>query len=168
MPRISKANRQPQPRGPGYEGKRSLVPATVPDPYDKSSLKVVKNIGGDTIEMMYHRQQIDVAQYEAARKIRRLHEASGAVGARAIDYTREHVDGGKVWTGILDVKLSAADQLAGARFELGRFDYHLVLSVAGEGARIKDMAVELGRDAEDVGKRLRLALEYLAKLWKIV
>jgi hypothetical protein len=172
MPRITKVSKSSKPAlEPGYEGRRELAPAFVPDPYDKTSLRVTVNIGGDPVEMMFRRRQIDDAQYQAAMKIRRLHEQSGAIGAKAIDYGREHVDGGRVWTGISDVKLSAADQLAKARFLLGQRDYTIVIDIAGDGKFITDICPAAANDRsgrkerEHLAKRFHEALDFLAKEW---
>jgi hypothetical protein len=155
-------------RAPGCEGRVRLVAAVVDDPYDGTRLTVVRN-AGDPVEDLLSRRQIDEAQYRAALRVRMLHERAGAVGARAIDYSREHVDGGQIY---VDVPLGQAEAAQGLRavcVQLGMLDYQIVIAIAGEGRRVAEVASVIGGDSEAarkyVGRRFRDALNTLVSYW---
>lgn len=167
--KATKLKQRPAGRAPGYEGTRALVAAVVDDPYDRTKLAVIKNTGGDPIEDMVARGLLDEAQWVAALRVRLYHERAGAVGAQAIDYGREHVDGGQVWVDVPLGQDEAAKEMAKVRSVLGALDYKIVVAIAGEGRRINEVAGALAYGTETdrryVGKRFRDALDSLVVFW---
>jgi hypothetical protein len=109
---------------------------------------------------------IDASQVAAADRFRRFWEAMGGAGARAIDYSRDKVDGGQIADPIDISQMAAARRLAEAERTLGERNYELVRRVCGEGAAMTDMFTEK-RARLTATDNLKASLDDLARIWGI-
>ena len=114
--------------------------------------------------LLFGRHAIDRGQWEAAGIVRRAYEAMGGVGARAIDYERERVDGGQIAQTIVDRHLEAAAKLEEAERALGPEGYRLTLLFAGQGQSPKDLSPDDMRQRY-YRERFKECLNTLAVLW---
>lgn len=122
--------------------KTKLRPVTVPNPYysrahpadatNPPTVPAVINIRESAVTTLATRGVLDAEQVAAANRFRALYEAMGGKGAGAVDYGREHVDGGKAREPITERQLGAGQELARCRALLGVRLYGLVSAVAGE------------------------------------
>lgn len=148
--------------------------AEVDDPYSDSGekLTVVRSIRDDPLAGMLARNQIDQAQFSAGRLWQKYHEQSEIGGVRAIDPTKEAVDGGTIPQLISDQQIKATKELANASKELGTYDNALIWLVLGERVSLTVVAQRwcMFREREKVylGARFRDALETLATLWNFI
>jgi hypothetical protein len=130
-------------------------------------IDAVVNIRESAITMLASRGRINAAQVAAANKFRALWEAMGGKGASAIDYGREHVDGGKRADPITERQITAADELRHARGALGAKGYWLVCRTCGEGYSLQEV-VRPGsskRARLTAADDLRANLDVLAAMW---
>lgn len=109
---------------------------------------------------------IDEAQVLAADRFRRFWEASGGAGAKAMDYTRDKVDGGQIADPIDIAQMNAARKLGEAEHTLGERNYQLVRRVCGEGAAMSEL-YSGKRDRLTATDNLRSSLDDLARIWGI-
>lgn len=124
------------------------------------------NVFESAIATMASRRQIDAAQTLAADRFRKLWEASGGVGAKAIDYSREPVDGGKIAEPISPTQMNAARQLGYIRETLGRRNFDLISKVCGEGRALGELFHEK-RDKLTAADNLRASLDDMCTEWGI-
>jgi len=69
-------------------------PIMVDDPYERGEkITVLRQLRGDPLGRLHDRAQIDDAQFRAGREYQKIWELTEC-GARAIDPTKERVDGG--------------------------------------------------------------------------
>ena len=95
---------------------------------------------------------IDQAQYDAGLHWQNAYERAEIGGARAIDPTREAVDGGRFHEPISDAKSKAYDTLWEARrglikelgVEMGRFAEALIRDVLGDRLFLRQAAIRRG------------------------
>jgi hypothetical protein len=113
---------------------------------------------------MHGHGKINDSQLRAAGQFRRWYEAAGGAGVKAMDTTKEPVDGGRVSDGLTDRKLHAAKELAGARTRLSPRAYWLVESVCGQCIWIKDLDGRR-RTQDAYSMALKEALDSLAIFW---
>lgn len=114
---------------------------------------------------MFSHGHLDTAQLRAANRFRQLYERAGGGGPRAMDTTKEPVDGGNITDGITDSKTDAAKELHRARQKLGNDDaYELVERVCAERLWIKDIEVTKYRRTR-AANNLRSNLTVLAEFW---
>src|ERR1700760_3482336 len=76
--------------------KAEVAPIEVDDPYatrEGETIVVLRQLRNDPLARLHNHRQIDKAQYLAGRRYQRDWEIAER-GARAIDPTRERVDGG--------------------------------------------------------------------------
>lgn len=132
-------------------------------------IDAVVNIRESAITMLASRNKIDAAQVAAANKFRALWEAMGGKGASAIDYGRDHVDGGKSADPISERQINAADELRRAHRKLGDQGYWLVSRICGEGFSLHEVVRPTGskRSKLAAANNLRACLDKLAELWGI-
>lgn len=112
---------------------------------------------------LHARGLINEAQKKAADRIRNAYERMGGVGAQAIDYSREVVDGGQIAQTVTDAHLDAARYLRQAFNHLGPEGYHLVVSFCGEGRWPKEFS--RSNQMPKPGVQFRSLLTALAELW---
>jgi hypothetical protein len=117
------------------------------------------------VGFLHAKSIIDDAEFQAGVIIRAAYEDMGGVGARAIDYTREHVDGGGIAQTISDRHLKASRTLQEARKVLGEDGYNITIKLAAQGLWPKDLRPNDVKAREVLGTRLRECLDILAVLW---
>lgn len=134
------------------------------------SIDAQMNAKESAISVLASKGAIDECQAEAAIKFRRLFEAMGGKGARAIDYSREQVDGGGVTVAITDQQIDAGRKLKLAHDALskahGVYAWKIVSYVCGEGLSIHDLT-ETRRQRDTLTDNLRLYLDCLAEHWNL-
>jgi hypothetical protein len=122
------------------------------------------NVRESAIATLAARRAINDAQVAAANRFRSLWEKMGGTGAGAIDYSREHVDGGYTRDPISQAQMTAGKELARCRALLGRRTYTLVVAVCGEGFALKEIAIDK-RGTLTAADNLRDGLDDLAEMW---
>lgn len=147
-----------------------VSPDVVDDPLEHGAkLKVMRSLRDDPLAGMHSRKQIDDAQLAAGRLYQRYQEDSEIGGARAIDPTKEAVDGGRFKEPDITHMSIALAKLRDARRELGEFGASLMHDVLTRRMSISDVAKArcMGREREInfLSMRFRECLESLAKLW---
>ncbi|MGR9055500.1 hypothetical protein ACU8NH_06230 [Rhizobium leguminosarum] len=138
-------------------------PAGATNPRD---VVAMMNVRESAITTMAARGVLDAAQVAAATRFRALWEALGGKGAGAIDYGKEHVDGGKARDPITEREVNAGKELARCRALLGARMYGLVSAVAGEGYALTEI-FEGKRERLTAADMLRMGLDDLAELWRL-
>ena len=135
------------------------------------TIEVPYNARESSIAAMYAREQISYEQFAAAERFRMIYEKSGQGGVRALDWTKERVDGGRVTDGLPASRIDALTELKALEKVLGRFSYKLCVHIVGERKGIKETASEiLGSnppkgEVEKYGWLLRQSLDVLAVEW---
>lgn len=157
-----------------------IVPVMVENPfkYDGSPAKIpaAASTRDDPLRGMLSRGQIDVCQFEAGRLWQKYREQSEIGGLKAMDFTREPVDGGPGFPEpITDDQRKAVGKLIEARRHLGSYGADLIESVLcynpvmRRGMTIVEAAAERKmvskRGELYIGRRFIECLESLAKLW---
>lgn len=147
----------------------NLGTVTVDDPYGTTFDKIVvfRNLRDDPLAAMNDAGQVSQWQYIAGRHWQKCYELSELGGARAIDPTREAVDGGRMPEPLSDAKCRALGDLAKARQALGQEGGALIQHVLGEHmtmgqcASVRGMSTD--REKNYLGRRLRECLDTLAE-----
>ena len=138
------------------------------DKTNHRQISVPFNHKESAISALAAKRAIDEAQAAAAVRFRSLWEAVGGAGAKAIDYSKEPVDGGGAVEPISLKQLTAGSELKRASDALksahGLYAYRLVGYVAGEGRSIHEMT-ETRRQRDTMTDNLRTYLDVLAELW---
>lgn len=111
-----------------------------------------------------HKGLIDVAEYRAATHFRALFERAGGTGAKAMDFTREKVDGGGFTTPISDSRIDATNKLAELHGVIGRDGVGLVTTICGQCTPMNE-AYPVKRDRDKAGHICRAMLTRLAEYW---
>lgn len=158
------------------ERRPKLRAAVVPDPYfnraypesetNTAERVVAINLGESVIVMLQNRGKLEPWQSKAAERFRSLWEALGGAGAKAIDYTRTHVDGGGAGDITNQRQFNAGVELAECRELLGERLYSLVSRTCGEGWSFAQLAATR-RERETMADMLRMALDDLAGKWHL-
>lgn len=138
----------------------------VDDPYEPGEqITVLRQLRGDPLGRLHSHHQIDDAQYTAGRCYQRDWEVAER-GARAIDPTREAVDGGRLPEPLTDKQQSARVRLIRVRAELGRLIRPVMDNVLIERMSIETVAIMQGRSgarwANYYGRMFRDGLDVLA------
>lgn len=115
----------------GHDGLMDIAGAEVADPFEPTkSIAVIRNVAAP-LDNLYSRHRIDAAQFAAGQRYKRLFDDAAIGGARAIDYGREHVDGG-IREQVSVKALEAGRELARLGAVLGKRGAHLMHLVVGE------------------------------------
>lgn len=125
---------------------------------------VTVNPRESAIGTMMARRLLDEAQARSATKFRALWETLGGKGAGALDYSKEHVDGGKIAEPIDLRQMQAGIELKRCRELLGERGYKLVSQVCGEGYQISELVSEK-RAQLSLMDMLRGFLDDLSEMW---
>lgn len=116
----------------------------VDDPYEAGAKILAARSRRDSpLDEMHSRGQIDTAQYEGGRSFQRDFEAAER-GPRAIDPSKECVDGGLTPEPITEAQQRAAQQLAVVYKELGADGAALMHDVLIHGQSYKQIAAARG------------------------
>lgn len=109
-------------------------------PGNPKAITVAVNLKEGPIAWMRHKKIINDAQKLAADHFRKLWENCGGAGAKAMDTTREIVDGGGAKETITDRQIDAGLKLKECRAVIGHRAYAIVEKVCGEGYSINDFS----------------------------
>jgi len=148
--------------------------AVVDDPYSRSGEKinVVRSVRDDPLADMYSRSVIDSAQFQAGRKWQRLAERSTIGAIRAIDPSKEAVDGGRLPEPLTDSQIKAFRELNEAHRRLGEWGCALMRDLLENQMAMGKMAekykLTTARQMTFLSLRIRECLEDLGKLWGFV
>lgn len=138
----------------------------VDDPYEQGEkIVVLRQLRSDPLARLHSHHQIDDAQYHAGRCYQRDWEVAER-GARAIDPTKEAVDGGRLPEALTDRQIAARKRLTRIRVELGRSMRTLLDGVLIERKSIEGFTIGQGRHGARwcnfYGKMFREGLDVLA------
>ena len=144
-----------------------VAPVEVDDPYEEGAkIVVLRSTRHDPLAEMISKGQIDQCDYVAGRHWQAAWENAEIGGVRAIDPTREAVDGGGVPDVLTDTQRRAVQDLKAAREALGREGHQLICDILGRGLSITQAARNRGLQSETdrkyAGKRFRECLSTLA------
>lgn len=137
----------------------------VVDPFGDQA-EVLQNLRDDPLAGMLARRQIDQAQFEAGRIWQRYMEDTEVGNIRAIDPTKEAVDGGRMPEPLSDSAARAFKELARAHALLGMIGESIVRDILGSRLTIQQAGQRRGystkAEQEYMGRRFREALDQLA------
>jgi hypothetical protein len=142
---------------------RRYATMEVDDPYAPGEkINVVRQLRHDQLAWYHSHGQIDEAQYLAGRAYQRDYEAAER-GARAIDPTKENVDGGLAVDPLPVSQITARNKLVAIEGVLGRYLIGILQAVLIHGAEIASLApTRTKSDRAQVGRMFRMGLELLA------
>lgn len=141
----------------------------VDDPYEAGGkIIVMRSTRDDPLADHHARGHIDEAQYQAGRSFQKDFEAAEQ-GPRAIDLTKEAVDGGELAEPLSDARMAAGRQLAKVYRELGADGTALIHDVLVHGRTMKQIAESRGFSGERwnkyFGMRFGECLDCLAAVY---
>jgi hypothetical protein len=144
-----------------------VAPVEVDDPYEEGAkIVVLRSTRHDPLANMKSKGLIDQCDYVAGRHWQAAFENAEIGGVRAIDPTREAVDGGRLPELLTDTQRRAVQDLKAAREALGREGHQLICDVLGAGMSITQATCSRGLSSEAdrkyTGKRFRECLSTLA------
>jgi hypothetical protein len=121
-------------------------PVEVQDPLNSEhKITVFRKLRDDPLGRLHDRKQIDGAQYQAGRDWQKAYEMAEICGARAIDPTREAVDGGQIASSaISDEQAKAFANLAKASRALGMLVESVVRDVLAHRMTTREVAEARG------------------------
>lgn len=149
----------------GVPDSRTVV---VDDPLEKhAKLRMTASLRDDPLGLYHHKKQIDDAQYYAGRHLQGLYWTAQIGGAKAIDFTREAVDGGGSVQAMRDSQLDAVTEITKLERALGTEGAAIVRQVLACCMSIEEIATQRGftaqRAKDYLGRRFRECLETLAQ-----
>lgn len=145
-----------------------VAPVEMKDPFG-DQVVVLRSLRDDPLAGMFARRQIDQAQYDAGREWQRLTEKTEIGNVKAIDPTKEAVDGGRFPELYREGAARAARDLAHAHATLGMIGESIVKDILGSRLTIKQSGARRGytskAEIEFMGQRFREALNTLAEVF---
>lgn len=146
-----------------------VAPVEVDDPLELGGkLIVMRSTRNDPLGALHARSSIDEAQYHGGRAFQHDFETAER-GPRAIDPSKEAVDGGRMPEPITDHQRDAVVRLARADNRLGENGSILTRNVLIYGMTIKQIGVLRGQTSEIelkyIGQRFRECLDCLALVY---
>lgn len=142
------------------------APVVIDCPFDQKPIVVERSTRNDPLADMMAKKQIDQCDYTAGRHWQAAYENAELGGARAIDPTKEAVDGGRMPEALSAIQMRGMQDMRAAREALGPEGAALVMDILGTGWSIKQAALARGRTAERdrlyIGARFRECLNTLA------
>lgn len=175
MARIKKAARKVETPANFIVNSRAVcIAVEVDDPYFNASHAESRGNTRKTTAMvnarespalwMYTHNNIDTAQFEAAKHFRKLYETAQGTGIQSQDFMKEPVDGGYMPEPLTDRRQRAAKELAAAHNVLGRAGYLLVESVCAHCMEVAQLySTDWARKRER--RNLKDSLDRLASFW---
>jgi hypothetical protein len=142
----------------------------VENPLDanRGFIRVLRATKDDPLAGLLARGQIDLAQHGAGRRWQQYWEDVEGHAMRAIDPTREPVDGrAAAVSPFADRRLTAVYELRACTEALGWEGDRIVRLVLAERMQINAVATQLERPARYMGTRFRECLETMAKRWHL-
>lgn len=147
-----------------------VVPVVVEDPYERGGkIETTASLRDDILRHLRVRDEIDEAQFQAGRKYERYVEQSQIGSVKAMDPTKEPVDGGGALPeSITDRQIAAQRELSEAGRVLGRRGEAMVRMVLVDRLSFKEIAPNTGRyDLAYVRRHFFDCLEELAMFWSL-
>ena len=146
-----------------------VAPAVVDDPYGQNGEKsrVVRSLRDDVLGHLHARKEIDDAQFEAGRRYERYAEQSQIGSVKAMDPTKEPVDGGGgIIEPVSDKQIAAGRELAEAERVLGRKPAAIVRAILVGRKKFREIAGSSKEgDVAHVRLTFKEGLEELAAFW---
>lgn len=155
----------------GMEGRFEVGHKRVESPYSGETEIARVNVRHDALEHMHARRQITDAEKVAGDRFVCLCEMASIGGARAVDYSRTPVDGGRIADNLSDQVMSATKELAEVRKCLGETGMRILEMVLVSGLTIRQVAAADAYTANRkrselyAGRRFKEALGDLALMW---
>lgn len=142
----------------------------VDDPYEQGGkVEVRASLRDDILRHLLSRDEIDQAQFEAGRRYERFVEQSQIGSVKAMDPTKEPVDGGGgIVDPISDRQIAAVRELSEAGRVLGRRNDALVRQILIDRRRFKEVAPSIERnDVAHIRRQFFECLDDLAVFWNL-
>lgn len=145
-------------------------PANDGEPGNPRKTSAIYNYRESPIAHMYKHRNVTRSQAEAGVYFRKLYEAAGHSGPRAIDWRKEPVDGGGWADPYDDIMMKAAMELVRVKKRLGPEGFALVERVCGQCVFLKDVVHEhtnsySKRYESKISQQLKDCLKTLAIDW---
>jgi hypothetical protein len=138
------------------------------DKTNPRTIQAFKNARESEIAFLYSRGAISQSQLAAADRFRKLFEAMGGAGAKAMDTTKEFVEGGRFPEPIGERAIDAGKKLALAYEALvashGLYSWKVVGYICGQGVSVQQMT-STRRQRDTMLDNLRMYLDCLAGHW---
>jgi len=146
-----------------------VAPIEIDDPLEAGGrLYVMRSTRNDPLASLHARRHIDEAQYQAGRAFQGDFETAER-GPRAIDPSKEYVDGGRLPEAITEAQRKAVGRLSVAHRRLGADGSAVIHDILIHGRTFEMVACIRGlqgRRWEDYfSAKFRLCLDILAELW---
>lgn len=143
-------------------------PIMVDDPYERGEkITVLRQLRGDPLGRLHAHGQIDDAQYHAGRAYQQDWEAAER-GARAIDPTKEAVDGGQLPEPITEGQAKARARLIEVQRELGRRLTRVLHAALIHGMSMEEIAQSKSQSLIKLqGNLVRTGLNELAIIYDL-
>lgn len=144
--------------------------AVVDDPLERGKrLEVTVSLRDDILRHLRVRDEIDEAQFQAGRLYERYAEQSQIGSVKAMDTTKEPVDGGgEFYEALTDRQIAAVRQLSEAGRVLGRRGEALVRRILVSRDKFKEIAPSHAeRDVAFVRRMFFECLDELAVFWNL-
>lgn len=146
-----------------------VAPVEVDDPHalePGDKLIVMRSLRDDPLAAMHAAGQLDECQYMAGRHWQKALELAEVGSVKAIDPSKEAVDGGQLADPISEPQQKAIRDMARCDKALGSEGAALIRDVLGKGLTVTDAAKRRGLENEAgrkyLGKRFRECLDTLA------
>ncbi len=141
----------------------------VDDPYainPGDKIVVLRSTRHDPLFDMKAKGHIDQCDYVAGRHWQAAYENSEIGSVKAIDPSKEAVDGGRLPEVVTDIQRRGMQDIRAARIALGAEGDALIVDILGKGWSIGQSAIARGRHSDDdrryIGRRFRECLATLA------
>lgn len=139
-----------------------------PNDLDGGVITVARQTRNDPLGGLHARKSVDEAQYQAGRAFQHDFETAER-GPRAIDPSKEAVDGGRMPEPITDHQRAAVVRLGKADRELGQHGAWLTRNVLIHGMTIEQIGLSRGTikelELKYLGRRFRECLDCLALVY---
>lgn len=147
-----------------------LVPVEVDDPYEVGGKIIAfKNEKADPLERLRQQQDIDEAQYQAGKAYEMDLERAEIGNVKAIDPSKEAVDGGRMAEAVTEAQRKALMRLREAGRIMGLFAESVVRGVLQSNVSPSQLAIARGfvtrREQLQYGWVFRRALEELTQVY---
>jgi hypothetical protein len=149
--------------------REGVVTEVVEDPYKRGeNIRVLRATRDDPLAGLHARGSIDTAQLAAGRVWQRHWENAQIGSVRAIDPTKEPVDGkGPPPAPFTDRQRMAFKELSKAALMLGYEGDRIVRAILGERETLLAVAIRHHRSKKYIGQRFRECLETMARMWML-
>ena len=139
----------------------------VADPFEHGAkIMVAQSMRDDPLGRLHCRGQIDDAQYHAGRDMQGFYERATIGGLKAMDTTKEPVDGGGFPEALTEKIQEAVAEINRLERVLGIIDAAIVRDVLAKGMFLREVARARDQDSQlgfrYIARRFRNALELLA------